>query len=246
MIDSHYPTGADTFFEVWVGSFMHTYEVEIKSLLGNSERTNEVRTALKEADSSCSLLSKNKQLNHYFKGGTLKKLAKIVAPKLSKEASTRLSDFAVRAQDFSVRTRKKDSKEILLVVKASVDDTTSANGISRMEFEEKVPMTLEQLDNLVLSAGFEYEAKWSREREEYLCKGTNVTLDKNAGYGWLAEFERIVDNESDTAFAQHEIRNLMQELGVGELKQDRLARMFAFYNEHWPDYYGTERIFVIE
>lgn len=224
---------------------MQTYEVEIKSLLGSSERADEVRAALKEADPSCSLLSKNKQLNHYFKNGTLQKLYEAIASKLSESAKTKLQDFAGRAKEFSVRTRDKDGA-VFLVVKASVDDTTSANGISRMEFEETVPITLDQLDKLVLSAGFEYEAKWSREREEYLCKGTNVTLDKNAGYGWLAEFERVVGNESDIAFAQHEIRNLMQELGVGELKQDRLARMFAFYNANWPEYYGTDKIFTIE
>lgn len=225
---------------------MHSYEVEIKSLLGSSERADEVRRALKDADPSCSLQSKNKQRNHYFKGGTLPALADVIAQKLSSDASVRLQDLASRAKEFSVRTREKDGKTVLLVVKASVDDTTSANGIRRMEFEEKVDMTLDALDKLVLSAGFEYEAKWSREREEYTCKGTNVTLDKNAGYGWLAEFERVVDTEEASKIAQHDIRNLMQELGVLELKQDRLERMFAFYNAHWPEYYGTEKIFTIE
>jgi adenylate cyclase class IV len=115
-----------------------------------------------------------------------------------------------------------------------------------MEFEEEVPLTLEKLDALVLSAGFEYEAKWSREREEYKCKAVNVTLDKNAGYGWLAEFERVVDDESKLSDAEEQVRALMAELEVQELPQDRLGRMFAFYNNHWPEYYGTEKIFTIE
>jgi len=38
----------------------------------------------------------------------------------------------------------------------------------------------------------------------------------------------------------------MQELGVEELSQDRLERMFSHYNSNWPDYYGTERTFIIE
>ncbi|TSC85542.1 MAG: hypothetical protein G01um10148_928 [Parcubacteria group bacterium Gr01-1014_8] len=224
---------------------MHSIEVEIKSLLGSSERANEVRAAMRAADSSVKLRSRNKQLNHYFKSGTLAKLSEAAAPFLSKDAQTRLNDLAEHAKEFSVRTRDKDGT-VLLVVKASVDDTTSANGISRQEFEEKVPLTLNELDKLVISSGFEYEAKWSREREEYVCKGTNVTLDKNAGYGWLAEFERVVDTGTETKQVEGEIRNLMQELHVDELKQDRLARMFAYYNQHWPEYYGTEKIFVIE
>ena len=38
----------------------------------------------------------------------------------------------------------------------------------------------------------------------------------------------------------------MKELNVEELPQDRLERMFDFYNTHWKDYYGTERIFMVE
>lgn len=224
---------------------MQTYEVEVKALLGNAERAEEVRRAMKASDASCKLQSKNKQLNHYFEGGTIEKLANVIAPHLQTAARAKLSDLAARAKSFSARTRDKDG-EVLLVVKASVDDTTSENGIARLEFEEKVPLTLEELDKLVLSSGFSYQAKWSREREEYVCKGTNVTLDKNAGYGWLAEFERIVGSEGELENAREEIRNLMNELSVKELPQDRLERMFAHYNAHWPEYYGTEKIFVIE
>jgi hypothetical protein len=38
----------------------------------------------------------------------------------------------------------------------------------------------------------------------------------------------------------------MQELDLKELSQDRLERMFKFYNENWRDYYGTEKVFNIE
>ena len=224
---------------------MHSYEVEIKSLLGSKERADEVRAAMQKADPTCVLTSRNKQLNHYFADGNLAKLVEIIAPKFPPEISGRLSDLALRAEDFSVRTRDKDGK-VFLVVKASVGDDTSANGIARMEFEEKVSMTLAELDALVLSAGFKYQAKWSREREEYLCRGVNVTLDKNAGYGWLAEFERVVDDKAQLASAEAQVRALMQELNVEELPQDRLERMFSFYNEHWQEYYGTERIFMVE
>ncbi|MEK7509701.1 MAG: CYTH domain-containing protein [Patescibacteria group bacterium] len=235
---------------------MHSYEVEIKSLLGSSERADEVREKMQKLDPSVTLHSKNKQLNHYFTGGTLQKLATVMRSHLSDDANTRLDDLAKRAKEFSVRTRDKDPDRssasdgaggtVLLVVKASVDDTTSANGIARMEFEEKVSMTLDELDKLVLSAGFSYEAKWSREREEYVCKSTNVTLDKNAGYGWLAEFERVITDESKLEEARNGIRALMQELGVEELPQERLARMFDYYNMHWLEYYGTDKIFVLE
>ena len=224
---------------------MQTYEVEVKALLGSEERAEEVRRAMKKADPSCKMHSRNKQLNHYFENGDLSKLVETIVLKFPPEISAKFADLAKRAKTYSVRTRDKDGS-VFLVLKASVDQTTSENGIARMEFEERVPMTLKQLDDLILASGFTYQAKWSREREEYVCLGTNVTLDKNAGYGWLAEFERIVDDESKLVEAENEVRALMERLSVLELPQDRLERMFAHYNEHWPEYYGTEKVFVIE
>ncbi len=224
---------------------MQSYEVEIKALLGSSKRADEVRAVMKALDPSCTMHSKNKQLNHYFEGGSLDELADALSPHLSESAKIKLNDLVGRAQNFSVRTRDKDGT-VLIVVKVSVDDTTSENGISRMEFEEKVPLTLDGLDKLVLSSGFSYQAKWSRDREEYVFKGVNITLDKNAGYGWLAEFEQMVEDPRSVDNARREVASFMEELGVEELPQDRLERMFAFYNTHWPEYYGTEKVFVVE
>lgn len=226
-------------------SSAHSYEVEVKSLLGSPERAELLRKALAKADPSVKLLSRNKQLNHYFTGGKLSDLAEETTDKLLPDAAHRFLDIVKNAKDSSVRTREKDG-EVFLVVKASVDDTTSANGIARLEFEEAVKLSLEDLDRLVQNAGYQYQAKWSREREEYRCLGINVTLDKNAGYGWLAEFEKIISDPSDVENAKAEIASLMQILEVTELSQDRLARMFDYYNSNWQNYYGTEKIFTIE
>jgi predicted adenylyl cyclase CyaB len=224
---------------------MQTYEVEVKSLLGSKENADALRQKMQELDPATKLTSRNKQLNHYFTGGTMAALVKKIEGTISFDALKKLSDLITRVTEISVRTRNKDG-EVLLVVKASVGDDTSANGVKRMEFEEKVDLTLEQLDRILLSAGFRYQAKWSREREEYAFKGLNVSLDKNAGYGWLTEFEKVVEGEGGVDAAHKEIVALMAECGVVELPQARLERMFKFYNEHWPEYYGTEKIFTVE
>jgi predicted adenylyl cyclase CyaB len=224
---------------------MQLYEVEVKSLLGSPAQAETLRNKMRELDPACKCTSKNRQLNHYFTGGTLEALAKKIKGQLSDKAQKVLADLAARATQSSVRTRNKDG-EVLLVVKASVGLDTSANGVARMEFEEKVDLTLEQLDRILLDAGFRYQAKWSREREEYAFKGTTVCLDRNAGYGWLAEFEKVVDSEEKVEPARAEIAELMAECGVEELPQERLERMFSHYNEHWPEFYGTEKIFTIQ
>jgi adenylate cyclase class IV len=224
---------------------MQTYEVEIKALLGSPERAQAVREAMRALDGDCEVVSTNKQLNHYFEGGTLSALAQVMAAHLTAENRAKLDDLAQRAKNFSVRTRDKDNI-VLLVVKASVGEDTSENGVARMEFEALVPLTLIELDELVLSAGFSYQAKWSREREEYVCHGVNVCIDRNAGYGYVAEFERMVDDDSQLEQAREDIRSLMENLGVEELPQARLERMFEFYNKNWREYYGTDKIFTIE
>ncbi len=224
---------------------MQSYEVEIKALLGTPERADALRAALKKEDPEMQLTSQNKQLNHYFEGGTIEVLANNLAPHLDDAKQAQLADIAARAKGFSVRTRDKDGA-VLIVVKASVGDDTSANGVSRIEFEAEMPLSINQLDEIVLQSGFSYQAKWSREREEYLVNGVNVCLDKNAGYGYLAEFERVVDDQAKVADAEKELRAFMTTVGAEELPQGRLERMFAFYNANWPEYYGTDKIFNID
>jgi len=253
----------------------HKYEIEIKSLLGNKENAERLTKKMKEKDPSLQVIGSHKQLNHYFipAGGDLKKLYDNVKDAVDHMHLERLKEIAEHATDFSVRTRWADGK-ILLVVKASVDDTTSFNGTARLEWESQVfspsPLAraggqrpdagkksaaddIQRLDDLVLKSGFEYQAKWSRERQEFvfhpagMAQATiNVSLDKNAGYGHLAEFEMVIDDQSKAEETKAFIRSVMQDLETEELMQDRLTRMFDYYNQNWKDYYGTDKIFVIE
>lgn len=224
---------------------MSHYEIEVKSLLGEKANAEALKEKMCALDPDCSCHSTNKQLNHYFKDGDINELYKKTEHLFSGEQHEKFQKIVERGSAFSVRTRQRD-EEVLLVVKASVDEGTSENTVSRMEFEEPVAISLDELDALVQEAGYDYQAKWSREREEYVCKDINVCLDKNAGYGYLAEFEKIVDDEDVLPEVRKEIDALMAELGVEELPQERLARMFEFYNENWPEYYGTDKTFHIE
>ena len=100
---------------------------------------------------------------------------------ISHEEAESLHKLTKEAKSFSVRTRgTKD--ETILVVKATVNDETSSNGTARIEWEvDLAPMTLEAMDEKVLAAGFEYQAKWSRSRDEYrLNAETALCIDKNA------------------------------------------------------------------
>ena len=224
---------------------MSQFEIEIKSLLGSKEKADELKEKLKKLDPNIKLSSQNKQLNHYFIDGDTDVLYKNVVKHLPKDTHADLKKILTEGENHSIRTRQLNDA-IILVVKASIDDSTSSNGISRMEFESEVSMSLDDLDKILLDSGFSYQAKWSREREEYESEGMNVCIDKNAGYGYLVEFEKVVENVDALEEIKESLRDVMEKLGVEELPQDRLERMFAHYNENWPDYYGTEKIFIIE
>lgn len=226
------------------------YEVEVKSLLGSKEQADRLREGLKKFDPNMKLVGKGKQLNHYFNPPKDREqfdlLQKVLAPLLPTDTHASLARIAAHGSKVSIRTRQTDTKT-LFIIKASVSDDTSSNGVARIEFEAPVKMTLEEIDQVLLhKIGLTYQAKWSREREEYEAGGLHVCLDKNAGYGYLAEFEKVVGSESEVEGAKREVESVMEKLGFVELDQARLERMFAHYNAHWGEYYGTENIFTIE
>ncbi len=219
-------------------------EIEIKSLLGSAEAANALRSALLARGAQ--LAETSSQLNHYFTGDAVPALVARATTFLAAGDLAQLAAIVGRARKASVRTRLLNGTA-LLIVKASLDDTTSANGITRLEFEAPASdLTLEELDAEVLAAGFDVQAKWSRQRETYLLADVAVSLDKNAGYGWLAEFEIMADDDHDAPAQAARLRALMAELRAEELAQARLERMFAHYNANWRQYYGTERTFTIE
>nr|AIA16387.1 CYTH domain protein [uncultured bacterium] len=219
------------------------YEIEIKSLLGSKENADALRQKVMEREGK--LFRQEKQLNHYFTYTDIKKFHQDLLSHIPEEQKEIFSDLMARGKNFSIRTRQTNDK-VMLIVKVSIDDHTSSNAVSRREFDAIMNMSLDELDQLLLKAGLEYQAKWSREREEYKLNDTSVCIDRNAGYGYLAEFEKVVNDDGIAAETKQSLLILMDELGVGELQQDRLERMFSFYNSHWPEYYGTDKVFNID
>ncbi|MES2216577.1 MAG: CYTH domain-containing protein [Patescibacteria group bacterium] len=224
----------------------HTYEVEIKSLLGSKEAAEKLKSSLKSAYPDTKLVGQGKQLNHYFNTpADTAKLIHGVEALVPAEKKAAFEKILKEGKKISLRTRDADGT-VILVMKASVGDDSSSNGVTRIEFESKVNKSLAELDQLLLDSGATYQAKWSREREEYAAGDMHICLDKNAGYGYLAEFERVTPDESSLTAVKNDLLAVMAKLGAVELPQDRLERMFAHYNANWRDYYGTEKTFQIE
>ena len=222
-------------------------EIEVKSLLGTKENADVLLSKIKEQYPSYKLLHEEKQLNHYFTGWDFRILFDKISPLLTDDQKQQFQSIVDHGKNHSVRSRRIHNKPwVILVIKASLDEHSSHNGISRIEFEPILDITIDQLDKILLESNFTYLSKRSRERQEYELPDIHISLDKNAWYGYLAEFEMVIDGDGDIHQAHEKIKTIMQTLWVEELDQGRLERMFAFYNANRPDYYGTEKVFTIE
>lgn len=223
-----------------------TFEVEIKSLLGNEENAYLFKKRLAEqSEKPVYIKSVSNQLNHYFIGGDKQKLYTRLSKYLKPSARKHMETITKNATELSIRTRQSDGK-VKFVIKASLGSDSSANGVVRRELEETVDLTLAQLDKEVLKAGYKYQAKWSRQREELQMGDITVCFDKNAGYGYVVEFEKVLRDKRNLTKARNDILKVMKKLGVEELDQGRLERMFKHYNKNWDRYYGTTNVFTLK
>ncbi len=221
-------------------------EVEIKTLLGDKSVAEKLIQNIHKKDQKTSLRRRSKQLNHYFLNGNFASLLKKLSVIISAEELENIKHIIEHGKNHSVRTRL-DNDKVILVFKATADETGTDHGTARIEYEIIFKdHTLEDIDKILNDSGFAYQAKWSRDRREYQYKNFTVCIDRNAGYGYLAEFERVVGTDEDVGKIKKEIRAEMADLGHEELPQDRLDRMFAHYNANWKNYYGTEDTFTIE
>jgi adenylate cyclase class IV len=224
---------------------MPQVEVEVKSLLGNKENANSLVQKLNENGFDISKAKTSSQLNHYFNIIDLDLFKNKIHQIVSGEKIDELKNIISYGKSLSVRTRDSNGK-VIFVIKASLDEQTSSNGVTRLEFEEMVGISLDELDSFLLDSGLEYQAKWSRSRVEYKKDDLTVCIDKNAGYGYMAEFEKVVGSDADVQKVRNEVLALVNSFGLEELDQGRLARMFEHYNALWSEYYGTDNLFIIE
>jgi adenylate cyclase class IV len=221
------------------------YEIEIKALLGSQQNVDALLTKLKKVDANFALKDEQLQLNHYFINGKLTNLIEKLKPYFSDGQIKILQDIDEVAKGVSVRARQKNDVTYM-VVKGSLDSADANHSHRRMEFEDPIELDIERLDDLVLAAGFELEAKWSAARKMYSFKDMTVDVMFSPGYGYVVEFEKVIADETQIEQTRQSIIDMMRDFGVEELDSKRLGRMFEYYNANWADYYGTDKVFTVE
>jgi adenylate cyclase class IV len=226
---------------------MKQYEIELKVLLGSTADREKFMTNARAKFPDMKQTLDESQLNHYFTGEVSTKIADAFEGKISPERLTELRSLIEKGSDFSIRSRFIAPDRTILVFKVAMGHGSAVHGGIREEWEETLPgMSIEELDTIMLGCGLKYLSKWSRKRQTYETgTGISLCIEQNAGYGHVVEIERVVHTERDGILARDELRRLARELGFEEVNPERLNRMFAYYNQHWPKYYGTEEIFTV-
>lgn len=222
------------------------YEIEIKSLLGTQEAANALAQKLQQLDPDCKKLSHITQRNHYFTGDHIGNLAEKLQG-LSGDDKAAITDIRQNAAHMSVRTRQnnEDQTQTILVIKGAKGSGSANHAVERMEFEKTLPIAQDKLDQLLVDNGFGVQAKWQAERDKYTFHGATVEVIFSPGYGYLSEVEYVA-HDQDRAAAEGVVRGILDELSLTELPGERLERMFAFYNDHWAEYYNTRNVFTVE
>lgn len=204
---------------------------------------------------------KEKQLNHYFvdtlNQNPMQQITRLLEGGMNDRLRNKLKvkNNLVALSIFSsisIRTRYINNKQAILVVKGSNSD--ASNGQSRAEWELELGSFYAndcKLDKLLLVNDFEYQAKWSRERDSrflvgYCNQPIKVDIDKNAGYGYLVELELLADNPIVADTNLEILNELVAKSDFEGLDNELLSKMFAFYNSNWKDFYGTQNTFTIQ
>ncbi|MFM6135708.1 MAG: hypothetical protein ACKPCP_16370 [Sphaerospermopsis kisseleviana] len=215
------------------------FEVEVKALVPNPEL---LKAEIFKQFKSNGIPSE--QLNHYF-SYTPEVFSKFVNGYLPRSCIRNdcvFPDDISTAENVAVRTRWDSLTGTWLMLKYSITDDCSQNGIMRREFELNVKSDLSVLDNDLLEIGFDYQSKWSRNRVEYkIPNDISLFVDVNAGYRGICEVEKIVSTKNEILQAKSEVEVILSSLQLEELDGQLLKEMFNFYSANWQEFYGTSK-----
>ncbi|OGD66447.1 hypothetical protein A3F08_01220 [Candidatus Berkelbacteria bacterium RIFCSPHIGHO2_12_FULL_36_9] len=169
----------------------------------------------------------------------LEKFLKKSKAKLTK-SETQDNWYYVAPGKNDLRIRRNDKEAFLILKKGWMHDT------ERDEIEVKVTRPdFERLDEIFVALGYKYDTKWYRKRLEYKLKSFNITIDFNAGYGGVAEIEKVVKNNNEVEKAKKDISDFAKEVGIEPATKELFNKMYTYYKKNWKKYYTTKTTFDI-
>lgn len=131
--------------------------------------------------------------------------------------------------DFRIMLTKDFSK--LWLKKGEIHDD------AREEVEVKIDNEYRnELLKLLNLLGYEVEIKWFRKRIETQYKGYYLTIDFSAGYGYIVEIEKMVEEESLIEKTKIELENILIDLGIDISPKEEFVEKYKDYKINWYEY----------
>lgn len=218
-------------------------EIEIKYLLTDKKHRDVLIGELQKVYPNSELKKTSVIISYFYKPAkSVKQILDSARAVLGDEDYEELNSVIKKASNLIVKTRSIDDT-VYFVVKGAADGEDAVHAINRIEFEVIVDISLEQLNSIVVGSGIELVSKWSSKRDYYdLDKELKMDVEFVAGYGYKAELE-ILTNEEKVDEIVAEIRDVADKLDLTEASQELLGRMYSYYNNHWQEYFNTDKVF---
>jgi len=90
----------------------------------------------------------------------------------------------------------------------------------------------ERAEKMFLSLGYNVQIKWFRKRHNFKWQGIDVAIDFTKGYGYIIEFEKIVEeNEKEKTLGM--LKEKFQLLNIPLTSREEFDQKFQYYKENW-------------
>lgn len=219
-------------------------EIEIKYLLNGKTGKNELIAALERVFPTHQKKATKTVISYFYKDGVSHEQILTVGKNLlMPEEYIELQSVLNNSDALLVKARSIDDT-VYFAVKGSAKGDDPVHAVNRIEFEAEVHVSLEDVGNIIEDAGIEIASKWSSRREFYTLENNiEMNLEFVAGYGYKAEIEIVINDGDSHEDAIKSIETIAGSLHLTEASQELFGRMYAYYNEHWQEYFNTDREF---
>ncbi len=221
-------------------------EIEIKYLLADEGERDKLVDELNKHYPSSKVVRSSVVISYFFKPTKSKfEILNFTKEILSTSDCNQLKNLIENSSEIDVRARSIDDI-VYFVVKGAAEGDDPVHAVHRLEFETIIDLPLEELGKMIESAGVELASKWSSKRIFYeLDANISMNTEFVSGYGYKAEIEVLIEDDESEAVIE-EIRQTAAKLNLDEADQKLFGRMYEYYNQHWQEYFNTDKVFPDE
>lgn len=222
-------------------------EIEIKCLLNGENGKQALLRKLKQAFPQHKKLKSRRVISYFYKAGaTHTQILEVGSQLLNNDELTQLKNVLEHSDALVVKARSIDTT-VYFSVKGSTKGDDPVHAVNRIEFEAVIDPSLEEVGQIIEQTGIKIASKWSSERSFYaLTPELEMNLEFVGGYGYKAELEMLIDNNDSHQDAINTISEAAQQLDLQEASQELFGKMYKYYNEHWQEYFNSNKEFPPE